>query len=130
MLTETLVASVLSSERAANTKSNNGAGIYVHEYQPLPSLKSTFKKSSTKPNCLVVTASHVFAAQEDKAVINVYNREKGNQEALVPFPEKISSIGLVGDFDGPGILAMGMEGGRVIFWEVSRSQTDQRPRHL
>ena len=118
MLTESFVASILGPEKNPNASTTKDAGIYLYEYQPLPSLKSSFKKSSTKTNCLAVGTSHIFAAQADKAVIHVYNRERGNQEALVPFPENICSLALVGNQDGAEILAIGTEGGRLVLWEV------------
>ncbi|MCJ1248635.1 WD repeat-containing protein 18 [Trapelia coarctata] len=113
MLTESFIASILSSDKVSKNPVNKDAGIYFHECQPLPSLKSSLKKSSTKPNCLAVNASHIFAAQADKAVVHVYNRDRGNQEATIPFPEKISSLAMVGRYDGAGILALGTEGGRL-----------------
>ena len=115
MLKETFVASTLDPEKPSNTTL---AGIHLHDVHPLPSLRSTFKKSSTKTNCLAVSPSHVFAAQADKAVIHVYNRERNNQEAIVPFPERIHSVALAGESDGAGTLILGTEGGRVILWEV------------
>lgn len=118
MLTESFVASVLGPDKSPNAATTKDAGIHLYEYQPLPGLKSSFKKSSTKTNCLAVGASHIFAAQADKAVVHVYNRERGNQEALVPFSENICSLALVGNQDGAGILALGTEGGRLILWEV------------
>ena len=118
MLAESFVVSVLSPERVAASIANRDVGIFIHEYQPLPALKSSFKKSSTHPNCLAVNASHIFAAQAGRAVVHVYNRERGNQEAVVPFPEKISSLALIGRYDGAGILVLGTEGGRVLLWEV------------
>lgn len=115
MLTESFIASTLIPEKSSNTTTT---GIHLHDYQPLLALKSTFKKSSTNPNCLAVTPTHVFAAQADKAVIHVYNRERNNQEAVVPFPERIRSIALAGEADGAGTLVLGTDGGRVILWEV------------
>ncbi len=115
MLTESFIASTLNSEKPSN---NVTPGVHLYEFQPLPTLKSTFKKSSTNSNCLAVSSSHVFAAQADKAVIHVYSRERNNQEAVVPFPEKIQSIALAGESDGAGTLILGTEGGRVIIWEV------------
>ena len=55
----------------------------------------------------------MFAAQKDKAHVHVYSRAKGNQEALVPFPERITSIALVGD-----VLVLGTAQGRLTLWEV------------
>lgn len=123
MLTESFVASVLTSEKSTSNSALKDASVYIHEYQPQKALRSTFKKSSTKSNCLASSATHIFAAQADKAVVYVYNRERGNQEAVVPFPEKICSIALVGDASGGGILALGAEGGRVILWEVRNNAT-------
>ena len=118
MLTESFVASVLTPEGSFNSSITKDAGIHTYESQPQPALKSSFKKSSTRANCLAVSESHVFAAQADKAVVHVYSRERGNQETLVPFPEKICSLALVGSPKGAGILALGTEGGRIILWEV------------
>ena len=118
MLTESYIAAVLSSEKSAAQNAHKDAGIFFHDYQPIPSLKSIFKKSSTKQNCLAVNSTHAFAAQADKAVVHVYSREKGNQEAIVPFPERISSLALIADKTAADILVLGTEGGRLILWEV------------
>lgn len=68
-----------------------------------------------------MSASHVFAAQAEKAIVHIYSREKGNQEATVPFPERIRSIALAGGQNGD-ILVLGTEGGRLILWEVCHGQ--------
>ena len=115
MLTESFIASTLNPEKASNSVT---AGVHYYDFQPLPALRSSFKKSSTNTSCLAVSPSHIFAAQADKAVIHVYSRERNNQEAIVPFPEKILSIVLAGESDGAGTLILGTEGGRVILWEV------------
>ena len=115
MLTETFVAATKNPDKSTN---NTVTGIHFHEFQPLPSLKSTFKKSSVNTHCLAISSTHVFAAQAEKAVIQVYNREKNNQEALVPFPEKIRCLALAGEQTGAGILILGTDGGRLILWEV------------
>ena len=130
MLTESFVSSVLGTEKSPNSSATKNAGIYLYEYQPLPGLKSSYKKSSTRNNCLAVGGSHIFAAQADKAVVHVYNRERGNQEALVPFPEKIRSLCLIGNQDGAGILALGTEGGRLILWEVCIIRARHIRRHV
>ena len=65
-------------------------------------------------NSLVASSTHIFAAQADKAVVHVYSRERGNQEALVSFPERIHSLALAGD----GTLVLGTAEGRIILWEV------------
>ncbi len=69
-----------------------------------------------------MSATHVFAAQADKAVVHVYSRERGNQEATVPFPERIQSATFCGDHGGAGVLMLGTEGGRIIAWEVRVDQ--------
>ena len=115
MLTESFIVSTLNPEKPGSSVT---AGVHLYDFQPLPALKATFKKSSTNTNCLAVSSSHIFAAQADKAVIHVYSRERKNQEAVVPFPEKIHSIVLAGESDGAGTLILGTEGGRVILWEV------------
>ena len=118
MLTETLIASsknppVLLSSNTAQLKD---AGIFIHTYQPQPALRSTFKKSQTNQNCLAISDTHIFAAQTQKAVVHVYSRAQGNQEAIVPFSERISSLALAG---GESLLVIGTEAGRIVLWEVS-----------
>ncbi|KAJ5377245.1 uncharacterized protein N7496_004654 [Penicillium cataractarum] len=116
MLSESFVASTLSSAKTP-TATLRDVGICLQEFQPSPQLRSTFKKSSTTTNCLAVSPSHIFSAQADKAVVHVYSREKGNQEALVPFPERIRSIAVAGAKYGD-VLVLGTEGGRLILWET------------
>ena len=117
MLTESFFASTLNTEKQSNSVT---LGIHLHDYQPIVALKHTFKKSSIRPNCLAIHPTHVLAAQADKAVVHVYNREKNSQESIVPFPERIHSIALAGESDGAGVLILGTETGRLILWEVSR----------
>ncbi|KAL8685793.1 MAG: hypothetical protein Q9224_005669 [Gallowayella concinna] len=119
MLTETFVASTRSLERQAQATAVKDIGIHLHHYQPIPSLTTSFKKSSTRPNCLAVSATHIFAAQADKSVIHVYSRERGNQEAVVPFQEKITCLAHAGRYDGAGTLVLGTQGGRLILWELA-----------
>lgn len=114
MLSEHFVASISASTKP-NTGITKDAGIFVHEYQPLAAQRHVFKKSATAPNGLAVSRSHIFAAQEGKAVVHVYNREKGNQEVLVPFPERIHSIALASK---DSVLLLGTESGRILAWEV------------
>lgn len=114
MLSEGLITSIRAQPKSANTAIAKDVGIYLHELHPTHTIKSSFKKSSTPVNCLVDTSTHIFAAQADKAVVHVYSRERGNQEALVSFPERIHSLALVGD----GTLVLGTAEGRIILWEV------------
>ena len=115
MLTEQFVAAISASTKP-NTGVTKDAGIFVHEFQPLVAQRHVFKKSATAPNGVAVTSSHIFAAQADKAIVHVYSREKGNQEALVPFPERIHSIALAAQ---DSVLLLGTESGRILAWEVS-----------
>ncbi|KAL3471323.1 WD40-repeat-containing domain protein [Aspergillus californicus] len=117
MLSESFIASTSASTKLPASASLRDVGICLHELQPSATLRSTFKKSSTSPNCLAVSASHIFAAQSEKAIVHVYSREKGNQEATVPFPERIRSITVAGSKNGD-IVVLGTEGGRLILWEV------------
>ena len=119
MLTEQFVAAI-SVPTKPNTAVTKDAGIFVHEHQPLVAQRQVFKKSATGPNGLAVSSSHIFAAQADKAIVHVYSRSKGNQEAVVPFPERIHSIALAAQ---DAVLLLGTESGRVLAWEVSQEET-------
>ncbi|KAI9799341.1 MAG: hypothetical protein M1825_004834 [Sarcosagium campestre] len=119
MLTEQFLTSTRSSSAKNTTlQAAKDIGIHVYEIQPYISLKNSFKKSSTDPQCLVASSTHVYAAQTDKAVVHVYSREQGKQETIVPFPERIHSLTFAGDVGGTGVLVLGTEGGRIILWEV------------
>jgi pre-rRNA-processing protein IPI3 len=114
MLSEGFITSIRAQPRSANTAIAKDVGLYLHELHPAYTVKSAFKKSSTPVNALAVSPTHIFAAQADKAVVHVYSRERGNQESLVSFPERLHSLALIGD----GVLALGTAEGRVILWEV------------
>ncbi|KAH0612568.1 uncharacterized protein H6S33_008948 [Morchella sextelata] len=90
---------------------------------------ASFKRSSTLKNCLAVTPSHIFAAQSDKAVINIYNRSKQNLESTVPFQEKFTVIEASG---GSGaFLAGGTDSGRLTIWETATGRFISTPQiHL
>lgn len=115
MLTEQFVAAISGSTKP-NTGITKDQGIFVHEFQPLAAQRHVFKKSATAQNGIAVSSTHIFAAQTEKAIVHVYNREKGNQEAVVPFPERIHSIALAAQ---DTVLLLGAESGRVLAWEVS-----------
>lgn len=114
MLSETFFSSVLARPKAANTAIAKDVGIYVHELQPNTSVKASFKKSSTNANGLAATSTHIFAAQAEKAVVHVYSRERGNQEALISFAERIHSLTCYGD----SVVVLGTSEGRIILWEA------------
>jgi pre-rRNA-processing protein IPI3 len=118
-LTEPFITSILAAPKTANTAISKDIGIYSHLLHPTPQITAQFKKSSTRANSLAVSSTHIYAAQIGKAVVHVYSRERGNQEAIIPFPERISSIALLHD----GLLALGTEGGRIILWEVLSGRT-------
>ena len=128
MLTESFIASTYNPANQAQHSHSKDLGIHLHEYQPNPSLKASYKKSSTRPNCLAVSASHIFAAQSEKAVVHVYNREHGNQEAIVPFPERIRSLAYSGDAEqDAGVLVLGTEAGALVLWEVNITNQKYQP---
>lgn len=118
MLSESFVVSTQLSGKTPASSALKDVGVCIHELQPTSALRSTFKKTSTATNCLAVTPAHIYAAQAEKAVVHVYSRLRGNQEATVPFPERIRSIAAAGGANGE-ILVLGTEGGRLILWEVS-----------
>ena len=126
MLTESFVAAVAGSEKpTAPSAVFKDAGIFLYNFQPTPLLKATFKKSSANTNCLAISPTHVFTAQTDKSVIHVYSRERGNQEAIVPFPERISCLTLITSGNaGVDVLACGTEKGRLILWEAGLTLFD------
>ena len=76
-----------------------------------------YKASSTAQNALDWNDSHVFAAQSGKAVVNVYNIQRGAQEATIPFPEKITALRTTGK-SGEYVL-LGTESGNIWIWEAS-----------
>ncbi|OCK81818.1 WD40 repeat-like protein [Lepidopterella palustris CBS 459.81] len=123
MLTEAFIASI-SAPSKPNTGVAKDAGIFLHEFQPLPAQRGLFKKSVTPPNCLAVSAAHIFAAQAEKAVVHVYNREQGTQEAIVPFPERIHSLALAAS---DTVLLLGTESGRVLLWETCTGRLVSTP---
>ncbi|KAK4949897.1 Pre-rRNA-processing protein ipi3 [Elasticomyces elasticus] len=130
MLTETFVAATLTANKAVAhaSASLKDVGIFLHEFQPQSTFRHGYKKSSSRPGCVAITDSHIFAAQADKAVINVYSRERGNQEATVPFPERIHSLAFA---QNAAILVLGTEGGKLIIWEVATGRlTSSAAAHL
>lgn len=128
MFTESFVTSIRAQSRTPSSSSlPRDVGIHVHTLRPVHAVTSTFRKSSTPPNCLAVSSTHIFAAQAEKAVVHVYPRQRAGQEALIPFPERVHSLSLAYD----GLLALGTAEGRVILWELcSGRQVATLPSHL
>lgn len=125
MLSEFLLASI-SSAAKSTTPASSGTGlppvkdasIFRLAIEPNSRDAPTIYKSSlTGRNGLAASQSHIFAAQLQKAVINVYNVEKSNQEAIIPLPEKVTAIATAGD-SGEYVI-IGSESGDVLIWEVS-----------
>lgn len=118
MLTENFIAATQAVNKPSAHLSSalKDVGIFQYEYQPQTVLRHGFKKTSIKPNCISISDSHVFAAQADKAVIHVYNRGKGNQEATVPFPDKICSLAYAKE---TAVLIIGTTDGKLMLWEVA-----------
>jgi pre-rRNA-processing protein IPI3 len=116
MLSEHIVTSTGAPFKATGTSIAKDAAIFVHEYQPSGVQQAMFKKSATPQNCLAVSSTHIFAAQTGKAVVHVYNREKGNHEATIPFTERINCLTLACD---DAVLVLGTAEGRIFLWEVA-----------
>lgn len=117
MLTEHFAASIGAPAPTSKVVTNaaKDSGIFIFESQPLSQQRASFKRSTTNANCLAVSSSHVFAAQADKAVVNVYSRDKGSHEATVPFPERIGCVALACE---ETVLILGTNEGRIFLWEV------------
>jgi len=113
MLSETFFASVCGPPITSKTNIPKEVGIYSYQHNPSFAHKASFKKSSTGPNSLALSQSHIFAAQNGKGQLHVYSRQKGNQETVVTFRERISSVALMSD-----VLLLGTAEGRLILWEV------------
>jgi pre-rRNA-processing protein IPI3 len=116
MLTEQLVASIGVPLKTPGTHIAKDAAIFINTFQPAGGAQGIFKKSAAPANCLAISESHIFAAQIDKAVVHVYSREKNNQEATVPFPERITSLLLACQ---DSVLVLGTNDGRLFAWEVA-----------
>ncbi|KPM36348.1 hypothetical protein AK830_g10225 [Neonectria ditissima] len=122
MLSQDFVSAIGGPPLAANTAVSKDVGIYSHAVTPSHAVKATFKKSSCPVNCLAVNDTHIFAAQNQKAHVHVYSRLRGNQEALVPFPERIRSLALAGQ-----VLVLGTAEGRLFLWEVCTGRQVSTP---
>lgn len=113
MLNEQVVISTFRPTPDTSSAAATEPAISVYDLHTF-SQTAVFKRSTTAKNCLAITDSHLFAAQSDKAVVNIYNREKGNLETTVPFKEKFTVL----EAGSKEIIAGGTEDGRLILWEV------------
>ncbi|KKY21303.1 putative ribosomal assembly complex component [Phaeomoniella chlamydospora] len=118
MLTESIAVAVQPGDSKKLPNSNlKDAGVIIHQIHPESSLRQVFKKSSTTIGGLAISKTHIFAVQADRAAVNVYNREKGNQEAQVFFPDKVTSIAIQ-DEETANFAVLGMANGGLMIWEV------------
>ena len=115
MLTEHFITAIGTPEKAPGTNIPKDAAIFIHEFNPLVAQRTLLKKSAAQRNCLAASQDHVFTAQAEKAVVHVYSREKGSQEAIVPFTERITCIALACN---NSILVLGTIEGRIFLWET------------
>ncbi|AEO65669.1 f35d1879-6433-4e6b-bd6a-e2d711f61b96 [Thermothielavioides terrestris] len=126
MLSEEFFSTICGGPLSSNTAIAKDVGIYCHTLSPAYSVKSTFKNSSSSVNSLGVSETHVFAAQHEKAYVHVYSRLRGNQEAFVPFPERIRCLTLAGD-----VVVVGTTEGRLMLWETCTGRLVSTPaRHV
>ncbi|PHH54565.1 hypothetical protein CFIMG_003583RA [Ceratocystis fimbriata CBS 114723] len=126
MFTEQFVVAVCGPPLASNTSVSKDAGIYTYQLSPQLQALSVLKKSSAPVNAMAVSPTHIFTAQNNKAHVHVYSRERGNQEALVAFSERITAVALVGD-----VLVLGTAEGRIILWETCTGrQVNTPPCHV
>jgi pre-rRNA-processing protein IPI3 len=125
MLSEYLLASIsastnspVQSSTAAVIPPVKDAAIFKLAVDPNSrNVPTIYKASVTQQNALAWSNSHIFAAQSEKAAVNAYNLERGSLEATVPFPEKITTISVVGSTGE--YLLLGAESGNVSVWEAS-----------
>ncbi|KAL4730810.1 Pre-rRNA-processing protein ipi3 [Fusarium chlamydosporum] len=122
MLSQEFISTISGPPLAANTAISKDVGIYSHSLTPSHTIKATFKKSSAPVNGLAVSQTHIFTAQDQKAHVHVYSRQRGNQEALVPFPERIRSLALAGQ-----VLVVGSTEGRLFLWETCTGRQVSTP---
>lgn len=123
-LSEVLFSATCGPPIAPITAVSRDVGVHAHSIAPSWAAKAAFKKSSAPARCLAVSDSHVFAAQDQKAHVHVYSRLRGNQEALVPFQERIRCLALAGD-----VVILGTVEGRLVLWEVRRLSSQPRARN-
>ncbi|ODA83051.1 hypothetical protein RJ55_01560 [Drechmeria coniospora] len=118
---EDLVSSVCGPPLAPNTSVAKDVGIYTHAIAPW-TVKASLKKSAAPVNGIAVSGTHVFAAQDGKAQVHVYSRQRATQEASVSFHERIRCVTLAGD-----VLVLGTVEGRLILWEVNTGRQVATP---
>ncbi|EEY16080.1 WD repeat-containing protein [Verticillium alfalfae VaMs.102] len=128
MLSEEFFSAVCGPPIAANTAISKDVGLHCHTLTPSYAVKSNYKKSAAPTNCLAISPSHVFAAQNEKSQIHVYSKARGTQEVTVTLGERIRSLALIGD-----VLAVGTVDGSLMLWEgrhhLARRQPERESRN-
>ena len=137
MLHESFIAATWNAPKlnASQSTALKDAGVFYHSFQPAPSLCSTFKKSAAAPNCIVLSPTHLFAAQSGKAAVHVYDRSNeahqsgtNKHDTTIPFSEHIHSLALAGNGE---ILILGTESGCLLLWELCTGRLLSTPQtHL
>ncbi|CEI63888.1 hypothetical protein FVEN_g9184 [Fusarium venenatum] len=128
MLSQKFISTISGPPLAPNTAVSKDVGLYSHSLTPSHTIKSTFKKSSTPVNGLAVSQTHIFTAQDQKAHVHVYAIPPDNSNsavspcALVPFPERIRCLAIVGQ-----VLVVGSTEGRLFLWETCTGRQVSTP---
>ncbi|KAF8416084.1 WD40-repeat-containing domain protein [Tirmania nivea] len=112
MLSEQVLVGTLRSLTDPSSSESTLSIYDLHTYKQV----ATYKRSSTAKSGLAVTSSHIYAAQADKAIINVYDRSKGILASTVPFTEQFTVLSAS---HGGALIAGGTESGRLTIWEVA-----------
>lgn len=102
------------SEQVLISTSNPSPTLTIHDLHTYKHV-ITYKRCTTAKSCLAVTPAHIYSAQEEKAVVNVYDRAKGTLCSTVPFTERFTVM--VASSQGT-FIAGGTENGRLTIWEV------------
>ena len=118
-LTESFAAAVQSGDgKNLSNSTFKDASVLIHQLHPEPAAGQVFKKGSVPVHGLGVSNKHLFAIQTDKAAVNIYSRDNGNQEAAIFFHARITSIALQ-DAETVNFAVLGLANGGLIIWEVS-----------
>ncbi|RDX54287.1 WD40 repeat-like protein [Lentinus brumalis] len=104
------------------TASGSGPGtLSLHDIQTGTSLAS-WKQTSAGPHCTAAVQTKdgqggfMFAAQNDRSILNVYNYQKDQLALKIVLPEKLSALAV----DPRGKYCAGATAqGRIFLWEVA-----------
>ncbi|KAF7317909.1 WD40 repeat-like protein [Mycena kentingensis (nom. inval.)] len=105
----------------ASTPPTGSGAIAVHDLKTGATLAS-FKQSSSAPHSTAVVPTKdrigglIFAVQQEKSILNLYNFQKDQISSKIVLPEKLSCIAV----DRAGqYLAGGTAQGRIYLWELA-----------